>query len=161
LGHLAIQIAKASGHETIAITSRADKAEDARELGASEVLVVDAVETLGPELEARGGADIVLATTNDMKTLGSALLGLRERGRIVVAGLGMTPLALDPLELVQREAVVIGAMQGPKSELEMVLSLAARGMVTPIVETFPLHLATRALGRLVSGRARYRVVIAD
>ena len=49
LGHIALQIAKAMGHEVLAITNSPGKAEDARKMGADEVLVVK--DHVGQELQ--------------------------------------------------------------------------------------------------------------
>jgi D-arabinose 1-dehydrogenase-like Zn-dependent alcohol dehydrogenase len=84
---------------------------------------------------------------------------LREGGRLVLVGLGDGILTVDPMDLVQREASVIGAVQGPRADLRAVLELAAQGRVLPRVETFPLHLVNRAMSRLGEGRVRYRAVI--
>ena len=157
LGHLAVQIARAEGHEVVVVTSSEEKARDARELGAHEAVV--ATGDPGEALASLGGADVVLATSSSMTDIALMLSGLREGGRLVVVGLGDGPLAIDPAELVQREASLIGAVQGPVDELEEVLALALSGLVVPRVETFPLHLVNRALGRLASGRVRYRAVI--
>ncbi len=157
LGHLAVQIARAEGHEVVAVTSSEEKARDARSLGAGEALVANG--NPGEALASIGCADVIVATTSSMADVGAAVAGLRDGGRLVVVGLGEGSLAIDPAELVQREAALLGSVQGPVAELEQVLDLAARGLVVPRVETFPLHLLNRALGRLMSGRVRYRSVI--
>ncbi|MBL9026166.1 MAG: DUF692 family protein [Myxococcales bacterium] len=157
LGHLAVQIAAALGHEVVAITSTEEKRRDALALGAHESVLGG--DDPGAALADAGGADIVLAMTSSMRHAASAVHGVRDGGRLVVVGLGQEPLAIDPIELVQREASIIGAVQGPRSELDAVLDLAARGRVRPRVEAFPWHLANRALGRLAEGRVRYRAVI--
>ena len=74
-------------------------------------------------------------------------------------GLGEGLLSIDPIELVQREASVIGSVQGSRAELEELLTLAAEGKVRPRVEVFPLLMAQRALARLLEGRVRYRAVV--
>jgi D-arabinose 1-dehydrogenase-like Zn-dependent alcohol dehydrogenase len=157
LGHLAVQIAHAYGHEVIAASQSREKLVDARELGATSVALIG--DDAGEALEKCGGADLVLATTNDARAVSQAVRGLRAGGRLVMLGLANEPLAIDPLELVQREASLIGAVQGSSAELLDVLDLAARGLVLPRVEQYPLVLVHRALERLVDGRTRYRAVI--
>jgi len=157
LGHLALQIARAYGHEVIAVSPNREKLIDARELGADCVALVEG--DVGAALEKVGGVDIVLATTSQASTVAQALRGLRPGGRIVMLGLADGQLDIDPLELVQREASLIGAVQGGQADLDDVLELCARGVVRPRVERYPLVLAQRALERLVAGRVRYRAVI--
>ncbi|MBK6512547.1 MAG: DUF692 family protein [Polyangiaceae bacterium] len=159
LGHLALQIASALGHETLAVSSSLDKLEDAREgFGADHVVRVDDGD-VGGALERAGGADIVLATTSNMSDVARSVRGLRLGGRVVLMGLGEGLLSIDPIELVQREASVIGSVQGSRAELEELLTLAAEGKVRPRVEVFPLLMAQRALARLLEGRVRYRAVV--
>lgn len=158
LGHLALQIAKARGFEAVAVSRSSSKLADARELfGADDVVLFDG--DAGEALQAAGGADIIVATTSDMEQVSRAVAGLRLGGRLVTVGLGEGSLVLDAVDLVQREASVIGAVQGGREELASVLALAASGAVRPRVETFPLLLVQRALTRLAQGRARYRVVV--
>ncbi|MFO0549288.1 MAG: DUF692 family protein [Polyangiaceae bacterium] len=159
LGHLAIGVAAAQGLEVVALTSSQEKARDARALGASEAFVFDRPEDAGPTLERAGGAAIALSTTSSMRAAESLLRGLDVGGRAVLLGLGDGGVTLDPLDVVAREISIIGAVQGPREELVAVLDLVARGKVRPWVESFPLLLAQRALGRVLDGRARYRVVV--
>ena len=75
LGHIALQIAKAMGHEVVAITKSPGKAQDARDMGADEVLVVK--NHVGKELQAMGGADVILSFSPAMKQNSEAMEGLR------------------------------------------------------------------------------------
>lgn len=159
LGHLAVQIAAAMGHETVVVSSSVDKLEDAREtFGAHHVVLVEH-DDVGAALERIGGADIVLATTSSIAHASSSISGLRVGGRLVLMGLGEGSFPLDPIDLVQREASIIGSIQGPRTDLEDLLQLAAQGSVRARVETFPLVMAQRAMQRLVDGRVRYRAVV--
>src|SRR5262249_10227187 len=84
LGHLAVQLAKAVGLETLASTGQADKTKELRELGADEVVL--AGDDPGKALNDAGGADIILATTNSARQIGAAFNGLRPGGRLVNMG---------------------------------------------------------------------------
>ncbi len=157
LGHLAIQLAATFGHEVVALTSSAEKATDARRLGASIALACS--EDPGAALESVGGADVVLATTSSYAAVARVMSGLRVGGRIVVMGLGDGALTLDPMDLIQREAELLFAVQGPPGDLSRALELAHQGRLTPVVESYPIHLVNRAFGRLERGRVRYRAVV--
>jgi alcohol dehydrogenase/propanol-preferring alcohol dehydrogenase len=65
LGHLALQVAKAMGHEVVAITNSPDKQADAIAMGADDVLVVK--DHVGQELAKMGGVDAVLSFSPSMK----------------------------------------------------------------------------------------------
>jgi Zinc-binding dehydrogenase len=74
LGHLAVQYAKATGFETIAISHSPDKDKMIRELGADEI-VRD-----GKGLAEAGGADVILSTSNSTKSMVNSIQGLRTDG---------------------------------------------------------------------------------
>lgn len=160
LGHLAIQIAKSFGHEVVAVTRTETKRDDARALGADEVLVPR--EHAGAELRAIGGADVVLATSSDLAGTSDVAWGLRPEGRLVVAGLPRGPtraLEVDPQLMLERQLSIVGAMQDVRADLVDVLDLCARGRVVPRLELYPVTQIARALARLDEGRVRYRAVI--
>lgn len=159
LGHLALQIAKAHGHEVIALTSSAGKQRELRALGADAVLVVK--EHAGRELAAIGGADVILGTSNDLARTSEAVHGLRPEGRLVAMALGAGggALAVDPYVLLARQASIVGAMQSERRDLVDLLELVARGRVRPVVEHYPLAQLGRVVQRLAEGRVRYRAVL--
>ncbi|MFD8061955.1 alcohol dehydrogenase catalytic domain-containing protein [Streptomyces cyaneofuscatus] len=156
LGHVAIQLAKASGFETIAITHSPDKHELATQLGADHVVAN------GEELRDLGGADVLLVTTNAFDAAEEAMTGLRHSGRLVLSGLDFTrPFSISsegvPFHMMRQQ--VIGSTHGGQHYLSEVLDLAAKGKVKPITETFPLDRATDAYDRLSSGKMRFRGVL--
>ncbi|WP_406251502.1 alcohol dehydrogenase catalytic domain-containing protein [Streptomyces cyaneofuscatus] len=156
LGHVALQLAKASGFETIAITHSPDKHELAAQLGADHVVAN------GEALRDLGGTDVLLITTNAFDAAEEAMTGLRPDGRVVLSGLDFTrPFSISsegvPFHMMRQQ--VIGSTHGGQHYLAEVLDLAAKGKVKPITETFPLDRATDAYDRLSSGKMRFRGVL--
>lgn len=159
LGHLAVQIAKAHGHEVVVVTGSKGKAEDARRLGADHVVEVQA--HAGSELADVGGADVVLATSNHMGQTSQILHGLRPEGRLVsVAAVGQ-PINTDPILLLEKELRLIGAHTSHREDLVEVLNLAAVGKVKPWLVPLPATAQglTEALRNLDAGGVRYRQVV--
>ncbi|GAA0418011.1 alcohol dehydrogenase catalytic domain-containing protein [Streptomyces luteireticuli] len=155
LGHVALQLAKASGFETIAVTHSPDKHDLATQLGADHV-VAD-----GKELHDLGGADVLLITTNAFEAAEEAMAGLRPSGRVVLSGLDFTrPFSISsegiPFHMMRQK--VIGSTHGGRHYLSEVVGLAGRGKVKPIIETFSLDQATDAYDRLSTGKMRFRGV---
>ncbi|UZW58743.1 alcohol dehydrogenase catalytic domain-containing protein [Lysobacter enzymogenes] len=155
LGHVALQLSRACGYDTVAITHSADKHDLARQLGADHV-VAD-----GRQLREIGGADVLLVTSNDFESAQEAVAGLRVDGRIVLCGLDFSrPFSISsegaPFHMMRQR--VIGSTHGGQRYLSEVLELAAQGKVKPIVETFALDQAAEAYERLASGRMRFRGV---
>lgn len=157
LGHFAIQVAKAFGHEVIAITNSAGKVQDAKNLGADEVLVIK--DHVGQELTNIGGADIILSFTPDMKQNSQALQGLRPDGRFVTTAPGTEPIQVDPTSTLFKQISVIGSALNDKADLIDIVKLAAMGKVKPILETYPINELNNVLTRLAEGRVRHRAVV--
>lgn len=157
LGHLAVQIARAHGHEVVVLTRARSKTREAIELGAHQVLVVQG--HAGRELAAIGGADVVLSTTSDLAEAGGAIEGLRNEGRLVAMGLGSGAMPVDPEVMLSKQASVIGAMQDERADLVDLIDLAARGVVRARVEPYLATQVQRAMTRVAENRARYRAVL--
>jgi D-arabinose 1-dehydrogenase-like Zn-dependent alcohol dehydrogenase len=157
LGHLALQIAKAFGHEVVAITNSANKEKDARDLGADEVLVVK--DHVGQELQDMGGADIVLSFSPSMKQNSQALQGLRPDGRLVTTAVSAEPIQADPVPMLFKQTSIIGSAQNYPADLIDILQLAAAGKVKPVLETYRLDEVNNVIARLVEGKVRHRAVI--
>jgi D-arabinose 1-dehydrogenase-like Zn-dependent alcohol dehydrogenase len=156
LGHLALQIAKTMGHETVAITHSADKTALLRELGADEVLVID--QHPGEELRDMGGADVILATSNSMKQTGQVLSGLREGGTLVTMGVADDPFEVDPNLALARQFAIKGSTMNERADLVEVLDLLAAGRIHPVLEVYRLDEVNTVFERLDRGAVRYRAV---
>jgi alcohol dehydrogenase len=153
LGHLALQYAKATGFETIAISRSPDKDKMIRELGADEI-VRD-----GKSLAEAGGADVILSTSNSTKAMVDSIQGLRPDGRLVAMGADAEPIAVSLMDLIAKRIRVIGSQQNGPEYLYEALDLVARGKVKVIVETYPLAQAAKAYERVADGKARFRAVL--
>jgi D-arabinose 1-dehydrogenase-like Zn-dependent alcohol dehydrogenase len=156
LGHLALQIAKAMGHEVIAITNAADKAASLRDLGADEVLVIH--QHPGRELRDMGGADVILATSNNMKQTGQVLSGLRDGGTLVTMAVGDDPFPVKPTLALTRQFTIKGSSQNERADLVEVLDLLAQGRIHPVLEVYRLDEVNTVFERLDRGAVRYRAV---
>jgi D-arabinose 1-dehydrogenase-like Zn-dependent alcohol dehydrogenase len=152
-----VQISKALGLETLAITGQADKRTELIDLGADEVLVVQS--DVATALRDAGGADVILSTTNSAAQIGSAFTALRPRGRLVSMGAADGPIGIDSMIALSNQTEFRGSTQDHRSHLYEVLQLAAKGKVKPRIETYPLERGNEARDRLAAGKVRYRAVL--
>jgi D-arabinose 1-dehydrogenase-like Zn-dependent alcohol dehydrogenase len=159
LGHLALQLSKAVGLETLAITGQADKRAELKGFGADEVVVVAADGDVGARLNDLGGVDVVLSTTNLASQIASAMNGLRPGGRLVNMGLPSEPIAVNALPLLLGQRELRGSSQDERSDLAEALSFVASGKVKPKLETYPLARINDVRERLAAGKVRYRAVL--
>ena len=69
------------------------------------------------------------------------------------------PLAVSALPLISLRQSIRGWPSGHAKDSEDTLRFAAATGIRPMVETFPLARANEAFARMVSGKARFRVVL--
>lgn len=158
LGHLGIQYARQMGFRTVAIGRGADKEPLARELGATAY--VDAA-TGNPSqaLQKLGGARVILATAPDSKSMSSVVDGIAPSGKLLVIGAGFDPLTVTPVQLIIQRKAIQGWPSGSAMDSEDTLNFSAYTGVRPMIERYPLEKANEAYQQMISGRARFRVVL--
>jgi D-arabinose 1-dehydrogenase-like Zn-dependent alcohol dehydrogenase len=157
LGHIALQLAKAVGLETVAITGQDNKRAELTALGADAVIL--AGDDPGKALREAGGADIILSTTNSGRQVSSAFAGLRAGGRFINMGVPDGGIMIDPMTLMFGQRQLRGSSQDERGDLFEALQLVARGKVKPVVEVYPLARINEARERLEAGKVRYRAVV--
>jgi D-arabinose 1-dehydrogenase-like Zn-dependent alcohol dehydrogenase len=159
LGHLGVQFAARMGYETAAIARGRDKEPLARKLGAHHY-IDSASQDPARELSALGGARVVLATVTNGEAMTAALGGLGIDGTFVVLGAAHEPITVPPLLLISGRRRVMGWPSGSAADSEDTLAFSTRNGVRPMNEVFPLERAADAYDRMMSGQARFRVVLA-
>jgi D-arabinose 1-dehydrogenase-like Zn-dependent alcohol dehydrogenase len=158
LGHLGVQFAARMGFEVVGIARGEEKGEFAHQLGAHHY--VDSTQAdVAAELSRLGGAATVLSTVTDAAATTAAVGGLAPRGRLVVVGVPQQPLQLSAFDLIPGSRLVAGHASGTAKDSEDTLRFAALTGVRPMVETMPLSEAEQAFERMMSGQARFRVVL--
>lgn len=158
LGHLGVQFARAMGFETVAIARGAGKADDARDLGAHHY--IDSTgQDVAAELQALGGARVVLATAASSKAMGQTVGGLGPQGELVIVGVTADPLPISPMDLITPGLTVTGHPSGTARDVEETMHFAVLSGVRAKIEEKPLADAAEAYAAMDEGRARYRMVL--
>ncbi|MEH3052427.1 MAG: alcohol dehydrogenase [Patulibacter minatonensis] len=158
LGHLGVQFARRMGFETVAVARGTGKEDKARELGAHHYVDSTAVDVAGA-LQELGGAQTILATVTAPDAMSAAVGGLRPRGRMVVVGASADPMHIAPFQLIPGSTAVAGHASGTSKDSEDTLRFSALQDVRPQIETYPLEQAADGYARMMSGDARFRVVL--
>jgi D-arabinose 1-dehydrogenase-like Zn-dependent alcohol dehydrogenase len=157
LGHLGIQFAARQGFRTVAVNRGRDKEELARKLGASDY-IDSAAEDPAKALTAMGGAKAILATVTNSKAMQAIAGGLGPNGAMMVIG-AVGPLTVNSFDLIQKSAAVKGWYSGIARDSEDTLEFSLRNKVASMNEIYPLDRAQEAYERMMSGKARFRVVL--
>lgn len=157
LGHLGVQYAAKMGFHTIAIARGTDKEPLARQMGA-HAYIDSRAQDPAAELQKLGGAKVVLATVTNGEAMSATIDGLGIEGQLLV--LGATPtLDAKPLTLLNGKRSVTGWYSGTSIDSQDTVAFSARMGVKPMIETYPLERAAEAYERMMSGAARFRVVL--
>ena len=158
LGHLGIQYARQMGFRTVAIGRGQDKDALARKLGAS-IYVDTAAGNPVEALQKLGGARVIVATAPDSKSISALVDGLAPGGKLLVIGASPEPLTISPLQLIGGRKAIHGWPSGTAKDSEETLAFSAQTGVRPMIERYPLEKAAEAYDQMISGRARFRVVL--
>jgi D-arabinose 1-dehydrogenase-like Zn-dependent alcohol dehydrogenase len=158
LGHLGIQYARQMGFHTVAIGRGADKEALAKKLGAHVYVDTSAGDPV-QGLQKLGGAHVILATAPDSKSMSALVDGLGPDGTLMVIGAGMESLSVTPLQLIPGSKSVRGWASGTARDSQDTLEFSAFSGVRPMIERYPLEKAADAYKQMISGKARFRVVL--
>jgi D-arabinose 1-dehydrogenase-like Zn-dependent alcohol dehydrogenase len=158
LGHLGIQYAAKMGYRTIAIARGKDKEKLARELGAAHYIDSEAGDP-GQALAKLGGAKVILATVTNGKAMSAVIPGLAVDGKLVILGAAPEPLEVPGLFLLMGRRSVAGWPSGTAIDSQDTLAFSALSGVRSRNEVYPLEKAAEAYERMMSGKARFRVVL--
>lgn len=158
LGHLGIQYARQMGFRTVAIGRGADKQALAKKLGAHEYIDTN-TGSPAEALQKLGGAKVVLATAPDSKAMSALIEGVAANGKLLVVGAGFEPLTITPLQLIGGRKAIQGWPSGTARDSEDTLLYSALTGVRPMIERYPLEKAAEGYQQMITGKARFRVVL--
>ncbi|MBV8115011.1 MAG: alcohol dehydrogenase catalytic domain-containing protein [Silvibacterium sp.] len=158
LGHLGVQYAAKMGYTTVAIARGADKAQFAHELGAHHY-IDNATQDVSAELQKLGGARTIIATVTDADAMSATIGGLGHQGKLVILGVPGDALKVPALPLIMAKRGVVGWPSGTSIDSEDTLKFSSLFGVKAMIEKYPLDKAPEAFERMMSGKARFRVVL--
>jgi D-arabinose 1-dehydrogenase-like Zn-dependent alcohol dehydrogenase len=157
LGHLAVQYAAKMGFHVVGIARGKDKEPLANQLGAA-VYIDSQAQDPAAELQALGGARVILATATSGDAMSAVQGGLAVNGTLVLVGAAET-MQVSPLFLLMGNRSVKGWYSGTSIDSQDTLAFSARAGVRSLNEAYPLERVSEAYERMMSGKARFRVVL--
>jgi alcohol dehydrogenase/propanol-preferring alcohol dehydrogenase len=158
LGHLGVQFAVKLGFDTVAIARGAEKEPLARKLGAHHYIDSTSTDPARALLEL-GGVDLILSTVTSSAAMAAAFGGLRPGGKLLVVGASMDPIAVPAAALIGGSRAIVGHASGTSQDSEDTLAFSVLSGVRPMIETMPLESAAEAYQKMISGKARFRMVL--
>jgi D-arabinose 1-dehydrogenase-like Zn-dependent alcohol dehydrogenase len=157
LGHLGVQFAAKMGFHTVAIARGQDKQPLAKQLGA-DIYIDSQAQDPAAELTKLGGARVILATVTSAEAMTAIQGGLGINGTMLIVG-AVDSIQVSPLRMLLRCQAVKGWYSGTSIDSQDALAFSARSGVRPMNEIYPMDRVAEAYDRMMSGKARFRVVL--
>ena len=110
------------------------------------------------ELLKLGGAKVILATATSGEAMSAVQGGLAVGGTLMIVG-AASSLQASPLWLLAGCRSIKGWYSGTSIDSQDTLAFSVRTGVRPMNETYPFDRVAEAYDRMMSGRARFRVVL--
>lgn len=158
LGHLAVQFAKRMGFNTVAIARGKDKEPLAKKLGAHHYIDSKAT-NVADELKKLGGAKVVLATVTNSDAMAATIGGLGVDGTLVIVGVSAEPFTFNAIQMIGPRLAIKAWASGTAVDSEDTLKFSVLTDVRSMNEEYPLEKANEAYERMMSGGAKFRVVL--
>jgi D-arabinose 1-dehydrogenase-like Zn-dependent alcohol dehydrogenase len=157
LGHLGVQYAAKMGFHVVGIARGKDKEPLARQLGASVYLDNEAQDPAA-ELLKLGGAKVILATATSGEAMSAVQGGLAVGGTLLTVGAAES-MQVSPTALLFGNRSVRGWYSGTSIDSQDTLAFSQRMGVRSMNETYPFERVAEGYDRMMSGKARFRVVL--
>jgi uncharacterized zinc-type alcohol dehydrogenase-like protein len=156
LGHMGLKFAHAFGAHVVQFTTSPGKAEDAKRLGADEVVI-----TKDPEAVANhaNSFDFILDTVSAQHDI-NLLAGLLKRdGTLCLVGVPEQPLPVHAFSVIPKRRSVAGSMIGGIAETQEMLDFCAEHDIVSDIEMTTFAQLPTAFERVVKSDVKYRFVI--
>ena len=157
LGHMGIKLAHALGAHVVAFTTSPSKRDDARALGADEVVVSKNAD----EMAAHAGSfDFILNTVAAPHDLDAFVTLLRRDGTLTLVGVPAEPHPSPSVgNLIFGRRRIAGSLIGGIAETQEMLDFCAEKGITADIEMIPMQAIEDAYGRMLKSDVKYRFVI--
>jgi uncharacterized zinc-type alcohol dehydrogenase-like protein len=156
LGHMAVKFAHALGAHVVVFTTSPGKKEDARRLGADEVVISRNAD----EMQKHAGSfDFILDAVAADHDIDAYIKMLRRDGNITLVGAPEKPLAVPVFGLIFKRRSLSGSPIGGIPETQEMLDFCGKHGITADVEVIPIQKVNEAYERLLKSDVKYRFSI--
>ncbi len=156
LGHMAVKIAKAMGAHVLVITTSASKVEDAKRLGADEVILSSNEEQMNAY---KSSLHFILDCVSAQHDINAYLRLLKRDGTLTLVGAPENPLPVAPFSLIGNRKSFSGSLIGGIAETQEMLDFCGKHNITSDIELIQMQDINIAYERLLKGDVKYRFVI--
>jgi uncharacterized zinc-type alcohol dehydrogenase-like protein len=156
LGHMGVKLAHAMGAHVAVFTTSPGKAEDARRLGADEVVVSRNAD----EMKRHAGMfDMILDCVSADHDVNAYLNLVRTGGNLTLVGAPEKPLTVSAFALFSGNKTLGGSMIGGIAQTQEMLDFCGKHNITSDVEVIPIQKVNEAYERMLRSDVKYRFTI--
>jgi len=156
LGHMGVKLAKAMGAHVVVFTTSPSKRDDAKRLGADEVVLSTSEEQMAA---CAGTLDFILDCVSAEHDINAYLGLLGLDGELTLVGAPEKPLAVSSFALLFGRKRLSGSLIGGIAETQEMLDFCGEHGITSDVEVIPMQQVNEAYARLEKGDVKYRFSI--
>jgi alcohol dehydrogenase (NADP+) len=156
LGHMGVKFAHALGSQVVLFTTSANKVEDARRLGADEVVI----SKNAAEMQKHAGSfHFILDAVSANHDINAYLSLLRRDGTLTLVGAPEKPMPVAAFNLLMGRRSLAGSAIGGIPETQEMLDFCGEHGITADIELIPIQQINQAYERLLKSEVKYRFVI--
>ena len=156
LGHMAVKIARAMGAEVVVFTTSPSKVEDAKRLGAHDVILSKDETQMA---RYAGKLHFVIDAVSAQHDINAYLSLLRVDGALALVGAPEHPLPVAAFSLIPYRRTFAGSMIGGIAETQEMLHFCGKHNIVSDIEMIRIQNINEAYERLLKGDVKYRFVI--
>jgi uncharacterized zinc-type alcohol dehydrogenase-like protein len=156
LGHMGVKFAHALGAHVVVFTTSSSKKEDARRLGADEVVISKNADEMQKQAES---FDFILDAVSADHDINAYINLLRRDGNLTMVGAPPKPLGVSAFGLIMRRRSFSGSSIGGIPETQEMLDFCGKHNITAQVEVIPIQKVDEAYDRLLKSDVKYRFSI--
>lgn len=156
LGHMGVKFANAFGAHVVLFTTSPKKAEDAKRMGAHEVI---ASKDLDAMANHTASFDFILDTVSAEHDLNAYLACLKRDGTMTLVGAPPTPVPLEGFSLIMGRRQLAGSLIGGLPETQEMLDFCAERGIKCEVEMIRMQQVNEAYDRMLRSDVKYRFVV--
>jgi uncharacterized zinc-type alcohol dehydrogenase-like protein len=156
LGHMALKFAHSFGAHVVQFTTSPSKIEDAKRLGADEVVISKDADAMKKEANS---FDFIIDTVSAVHDLNEYLPLIKRDGVYCQVGLPEEPPTIHMGNLIFKRRNLSGSIIGGMAETQEMLEYCAEHNITSDVEVISIDKINEAFERVVKADVKYRFVI--
>lgn len=156
LGHMGVKFANAFGARVILFTTSAHKIEDAKKLGAHEVVISKDEDAMNKHARS---CDFIVDTVSAKHDMNAYLNLLKRDGTLCLVGASPDPIPVDAFSVIRWRRSFAGSLIGGIAETQEMLDFCADRGIACDVEKIKIDYINEAYERMLRSDVKYRFVI--